>query len=126
MGDSLHRLLIEEKESDPFILLKYMKHAMKAIDRLREQPSSNVAPNKSLEAQADPRIESMLQKAESDIRQHIRVPFSIPQPVLIHVQVAQQLRLLVETLQSKYEDLEKDKAALSSSSKSLMKVPFDL
>ena len=72
MGDSLRKLLIEEQENDPFILVKFMKHTMRAIMRFRDEPAAK-ALKSSDDDDSDSRIEYMLQKAESDIRQHIRV-----------------------------------------------------
>jgi len=81
MGDSLRKLLNEEKESDPLILIKFMKHTIKAINRFREDNASKPKPKEQDESRSETegedsneaRLEALLQKAENDIRQHIRV-----------------------------------------------------
>ena len=76
MGDSLRKLLIEENDSDPLILIKFMVHIIKAIIRFREVsdvgPDSSRKSSKANESIAV-QLEPYLQKAENEIRQHIRV-----------------------------------------------------
>lgn len=73
MGDSLRKLLNEEKENDPFILIKFMKHTIKAIMRFREDASPVPEQLSRSHTDNEARLEVLLQKAENDNRQHIRV-----------------------------------------------------
>jgi hypothetical protein len=63
--------------------------------------------------------ELLLQKAENDIRQHIRVHYHSH---IIYPQIEQQLKLLIETMQSKLEEYERNKDSVSTNAKSLLKV----
>lgn len=75
--------------------------------------------NKSMEGDYLNDYELLLQKAENDIRQHIRV-----HPTWYHnnLQIEQQLKLLIETMQSKLEEYERNKDNISTNAKSLLKV----
>lgn len=74
MGDSLRKILNEEQDSDPLILIKFMKHTIKAIMRFREESALADTDSSTLTGRKnDTKLEPYLQKAENDIRQHIRV-----------------------------------------------------
>jgi len=75
----MRKILLEQAEDDPFILVKFMHRAIKAILELRPDTANpNLTPKSgSQKENYEPRLEALLQKAENDIRNHIRVILQI-------------------------------------------------
>lgn len=63
-------ILREDKEDDPFQILKCMNYIMQLLAKQSKKDDYN---SKESEEGAQNSYEELLQKAENDIRQHIRV-----------------------------------------------------
>jgi len=87
----LQGILREDKEDDPMQILKCMNYIMQLLDKQAKKDNYD---SKMSEEGARNSYEELLQKAENDIRQHIRIE--------------QQLKLLIDNMQAKLDEYEKD------------------
>lgn len=90
--DKLADVVSEDREEEPHQIMKCMKYIMAVLVEAKQEDKPKSGSFQSGEGNND--YEELLQKAENDIRQHIRIE--------------QQMKLLIDGLQAKVDEYEKD------------------
>jgi len=108
--DKLTGVISEEADEDPLQVLKCMNYIVGLLIMSTQKENYKSTASRS---EHNCGHEELLQKAENDIRQHIRIE--------------QQMKLLIDSLQARVEELEKGESSSSDNNdKSLSKEPkFD-
>ena len=91
-------------ETDAVALVPYIRQIFTAYLQLKNQAEKELNEKKDTEGND---YEPMLQKLEAEVRQHIGVYNIYLIKIIIIFKIEQQLKLYVESTQSKADDIEK-------------------